>query len=82
MYQLRKAPTETSSMLVRVYEDQLLSMKCVYEWFTRFREGWKNVCDKSRSERPAISDRVENIETVSKLITKDPRLIMRVIGGP
>ncbi|GFY08704.1 histone-lysine N-methyltransferase SETMAR [Trichonephila clavipes] len=32
-------------MLVRVYEDQALSMKCVYEWFIRIRERHGSVSD-------------------------------------
>ncbi|GFV94957.1 hypothetical protein TNCV_1029551 [Trichonephila clavipes] len=45
-------------MLVRVYEDQSLSMKRVYQWCTRFREGRESVSENPRSERPAafVSD--------------------------
>ncbi|GFX20733.1 hypothetical protein TNCV_77901 [Trichonephila clavipes] len=38
---LGKTPKETYEMLVRVYEDQALFMKCMYEWFTRFRKAGK-----------------------------------------
>ncbi|GFW09923.1 HTH_48 domain-containing protein [Trichonephila clavipes] len=65
-FKLGKTPTETYSMLVRVYENQALSMKCVYEWLTRFREGWKSVSFKTRSGRPATSVSDENIEKVRK----------------
>ncbi|GFY15308.1 hypothetical protein TNCV_1571191 [Trichonephila clavipes] len=58
-------------MLVRVHEDQALSMKCVYEWFTHFRESREIVSDKTRSGRPATSISDENIEKVRKL-TKLP----------
>ncbi|GFV53415.1 hypothetical protein TNCV_4494851 [Trichonephila clavipes] len=49
-------------MLVRVYEDQALSMKCVYEWFARFREGQDSVSDNSRCGRPSTSVSDENID--------------------
>ncbi|GFV15497.1 hypothetical protein TNCV_4835231 [Trichonephila clavipes] len=49
-------------MLVRVYGDQALSMKCVYEWFTLFQKGQEIVSDNLRSERLATSFSDENIE--------------------
>ncbi|GFV15381.1 uncharacterized protein TNCV_4834081 [Trichonephila clavipes] len=52
-------------MLVRVYEDEVLSMKCVYEGFVRFREGLDSVSDNPRSGRLAISVSDQNIEKVS-----------------
>ncbi|GFS83320.1 hypothetical protein TNCV_600591 [Trichonephila clavipes] len=70
--QLGKTPTET-------YEGQALFMKCAYEWFARFREGWESVSDNPRSERPTfVSDEI--IEKVSKLITKDCRLTVRMVA--
>ncbi|GFV95252.1 uncharacterized protein TNCV_4586271 [Trichonephila clavipes] len=68
-------------MLVRVYEDQTLSMKCAEEWFARFRQGRDSVSDNSCSERPATSISDETIENVNKLITKDRRLTVRMITG-
>ncbi|GFU72706.1 hypothetical protein TNCV_193931 [Trichonephila clavipes] len=52
-------------MRIEVFEDPVLSTKCAYELFTRFREGWESVPDNSRSKRPANSVSDENI--VSKL---------------
>ncbi|GFV54023.1 hypothetical protein TNCV_3724561 [Trichonephila clavipes] len=37
-------------------------MKCVHEWFARFREGYSSVSDNPRSGRPVISVSDENIE--------------------
>ncbi|GFY12446.1 protein GVQW3 [Trichonephila clavipes] len=79
-FKIGKALTETYSMLACVYEDQALSMKSVYEWFARFREGRESVSDNPHSKRPATSIRDENIYKVSKLITKDRRLTVRMIG--
>ncbi|GFT52946.1 uncharacterized protein TNCV_1460461 [Trichonephila clavipes] len=61
-FKFGKTPTETYSMLIRVYEDQALSMKFVFEWFSRFRGGRESVSDKPRSERPATSVSDENVE--------------------
>ncbi|GFV46275.1 hypothetical protein TNCV_3231641 [Trichonephila clavipes] len=57
---LGKAPKETYVMLVRVYEDQSLSKKCMYEWLARFREGQESVSDNPRSRGLAISVIYEN----------------------
>ncbi|GFU29032.1 uncharacterized protein TNCV_471421 [Trichonephila clavipes] len=47
---------------MRVYEDQALFMKCVYEWFARFRESRESVSDNPRERRPVTSVSVGNIE--------------------
>ncbi|GFV55728.1 hypothetical protein TNCV_755281 [Trichonephila clavipes] len=52
-------------MLVRLYEDQTLSKKCVYEWFARFREGRDSVPDKSVAEdrqSPPVTKSLRNDE--------------------
>ncbi|GFY15661.1 hypothetical protein TNCV_1283091 [Trichonephila clavipes] len=67
-------------MLVRVYEDQELSMKSVYEWFTRFRNARKK-SDNPRGGRLATSVSDENIEKIRQLITKDRQLTVRMIVG-
>ncbi|GFV55304.1 RNase H domain-containing protein [Trichonephila clavipes] len=51
-------------MLVRVYEDQALSMKCVYDWLARFREGRESVSDNPCRGSLAISVRDENVEKI------------------
>ncbi|GFX93915.1 uncharacterized protein TNCV_3412781 [Trichonephila clavipes] len=68
-------------MLIRVYEDQSLSMKRVYEWFARFREGRESVSDNHRSGRLVTSISDENIEKMSKLIMKDRRSAVAMIAG-
>ncbi|GFT02123.1 protein GVQW3 [Trichonephila clavipes] len=78
-FKLGKIWRETYLMLVRVYEDQALSVNCMYEWFAHFREGRENVSYNPRSERPVTSVSDENLEKVSKLITTDRRLTMRMI---
>ncbi|GFV86191.1 uncharacterized protein TNCV_671881 [Trichonephila clavipes] len=67
-------------MLLRVHEEQALSIKCVYEWFAHFREGQESVFDKTCSGRPSTSVSDENIEKVRNLITKDRLLTVGVIG--
>ncbi|GFW77845.1 hypothetical protein TNCV_3404181 [Trichonephila clavipes] len=78
---LGKTSKETYAKLVHVHGDQALSMKLVFDWFSRFREDWESVFDETRNGRPATSVRDENIEKVSKLITKDHRLTLRMIAG-
>ncbi|GFW51353.1 histone-lysine N-methyltransferase SETMAR [Trichonephila clavipes] len=48
-------------MMVRVYEDRAPSMKCVHEWFERFREGRESVSDYTRSGRQMTSVSDEDI---------------------
>ncbi|GFV56508.1 protein GVQW3 [Trichonephila clavipes] len=79
-FKLGKIPKETYVMLVRVHEDQVLSMKCAYEWFARFREGRESVSDKTPSGRPSTFVIDENIEKVKKLITKDRLLTVCMIA--
>ncbi|GFU90028.1 transposable element Tcb2 transposase [Trichonephila clavipes] len=45
-------------MLVHVYEDQTMSMKCVYEWLARFREVQESVSDKPVM-KPVSEENVE-----------------------
>ncbi|GFW73068.1 uncharacterized protein TNCV_831871 [Trichonephila clavipes] len=66
-------------MLVRVYEDQALPMKCV-PVAHQFSKGRESVFDSPRSERLATSVSDENIEKVRKLITKDHQLTEHMIA--
>ncbi|GFT86312.1 hypothetical protein TNCV_3258391 [Trichonephila clavipes] len=74
-----KTPKETYAILVRVYEYQALSMKCVYELLTVF-EKQKSVSDNHRSGRQSISVSDENIEKVRKLILQDCQLTVRMVA--
>ncbi|GFT37299.1 histone-lysine N-methyltransferase SETMAR [Trichonephila clavipes] len=51
-------------MLVRFHEDQELSMKCMYEWFARFREGRKSVSDKTRQEERQLPSVTKTLRKV------------------
>jgi len=55
-------------MLKLVYGDAALTMKTVYKWFERFRNGCELVEDKERLGRPSPSKPQENVERVSKMI--------------
>ncbi|GFW46002.1 HTH_48 domain-containing protein [Trichonephila clavipes] len=77
---LGKTPKETYATLVRAYEDQALSMKCVYEWFAHFREGRESVSENPSSGRLAIPVSDENIEKVRRLITTGRLLTVRMIA--
>ncbi|GFW62967.1 protein GVQW3 [Trichonephila clavipes] len=80
-FKLGKTPKATYVMLVHVHEDQELSLKCVYEWLARFREGRESVSHKTCSGRPASSINDENIENVRKLITKNRQLTVSMIAA-
>ncbi|GFY03086.1 hypothetical protein TNCV_980911 [Trichonephila clavipes] len=75
---LGKTPKETSAMLVRVYEDQAQSMKCVYEWFSRFRKVGKLFLTTplAKDWQPPF---VTKTEKVRKLITDDRQLTVHMI---
>ena len=45
-YKLGKTATETREILVQVYGREAVSIKCVYEWFKRFREGKETAEDE------------------------------------
>ncbi|GFS49753.1 hypothetical protein TNCV_4344471 [Trichonephila clavipes] len=49
-----KTLKESYAMLVRVYEDQALSMKCVYKWFARFPKGRENVSAAEDKRPPSM----------------------------
>ncbi|EZA52903.1 hypothetical protein X777_07709, partial [Ooceraea biroi] len=51
---LKKTFTETFALLKEVYEDNCLSRTQVYDWFTRFKNGWESIEDDSKS-RPKTS---------------------------
>ncbi|GFV44876.1 hypothetical protein TNCV_1340841 [Trichonephila clavipes] len=72
-FKLGKTPEEIYAMLMRVYEDPTLSMKCVYEWFTRFRECRSRV--SLSSGRSATSCREEIIDKVSFTFFDSQRII-------
>ncbi|GFV89251.1 transposable element Tcb1 transposase [Trichonephila clavipes] len=80
-FELSKTPKETYAMMVRVYEDQALSVKCVYEWFTRFQEGMQSVSDNPYSRRLAISVSDENIEKgreIDQRVGRNQATVMRI----
>ncbi|GBO35893.1 hypothetical protein AVEN_243914-1 [Araneus ventricosus] len=54
-FKLGKTVTETREMLVKVYGEDAMSKKCVFEWFKLFRDGKKGVKDDPRSGRPPTS---------------------------
>ncbi|KAJ4444990.1 hypothetical protein ANN_06789 [Periplaneta americana] len=79
-YKLGKTATETHGMLVQVYGREVVSRKCVYEWFKRFREGKETIEDEPRSGRPSTSRTPEMIEKVRQMLTQDQRLTLRSIA--
>ncbi|GBN39598.1 hypothetical protein AVEN_70062-1 [Araneus ventricosus] len=73
-FKLCKMATETHEMLVKVYGVNVVSKKCVFEWFKRFRDGKEDVKDEPRSGRPPTSTTPDNIERVRRMLLDDRRL--------
>jgi len=48
----KKSAKETYEMLKLVYGDAAATMKTVYKWFERFRNGCDSVEDEERSGHP------------------------------
>ena len=44
-FKLDKTLKQTHMVLVHVYEDEELSMKCVYDWFALFQEARESVSE-------------------------------------
>ncbi|GBM61602.1 Putative uncharacterized protein FLJ37770 [Araneus ventricosus] len=72
--------TETLQMLVKVYDVEEVSKKCVFEWFKCFRDGKEDVEDEQRSGRPPTSTTPDNIERVRRMLADDRRLSLRMIA--
>jgi hypothetical protein len=67
-------------MFKLVYRDASVTMKTVYKWFERFRNGCESVEDEERSGRPSTSKTQENVERVSEMIWSNRRLTIREIS--
>jgi len=78
-FKMQKSAKETHKMLKLVYGDAAVTMKTVYKWFKRFRNGCESVEDKGRSRRTSTSKIQENVERVSKMIRSNRRLTIREI---
>ncbi|GBN17328.1 Putative uncharacterized protein FLJ37770 [Araneus ventricosus] len=79
-FKVGKTATETHEMLVKVYGEDAVSKRCVFEWFKRFRDGKENVKDDPRSGRPPTSTTPDNIERVRRMLADDRRLSLRMMA--
>jgi transposase len=61
-FRLQKSAKETHEVLKLVYGDAAVTMKTVYKWFERFRNGCESVEDDERSGRSSTSKTQENVE--------------------
>jgi len=57
-----------------------VTMKTVYKWFERFRNGCESAEDEERSRCPSTSKTQENVERVSEMILSNRRLTIREIS--
>ncbi|GBN03470.1 Putative uncharacterized protein FLJ37770 [Araneus ventricosus] len=76
-FKLGRTATETHEMLVKV---DAVSIKCVFEWFKRFRDGKEDIKDEPRSGRPPTSTILDNIERVQRMLADDRRLSLGMIA--
>jgi len=67
-FKLQKSAKEIHKMLKFVYGDAAVTMKTVYKWFERFRDGCESVEDEERSGRPSTTKTQENVKRVSEMI--------------
>ena len=79
-FKLQKSGEETHEMLKLVYGDAVVTIKAVYRWFERFRNGCKSVEDEERSGRPSTSKTQENVERVNEMIRSNRRYTIREIS--
>ncbi|GBO07733.1 Putative uncharacterized protein FLJ37770 [Araneus ventricosus] len=79
-FKLGKKATETHEMLVKVYGEDAVSKKCVFEWFKRFRDGEEDVKDEPRSGRLPTSTTPDSIERMRRMLADDRRLSLRKIA--
>ena len=66
-FKLQKSAKETHEMLKLVYGNAAVTMKTVYKWLERFRNGCESAEDEERSGRPSTSKTQENVERVSEM---------------
>ena len=76
----KKSAKEKHEMFKLLYGDAAVTMKTVYKWFERFRNGCESVEDEERSGRPSTSKTQENVERVSEMIPSNRRLTVREIS--
>ena len=58
-----------------------MSIKCVYEWFKRFREGKETTENEPRSARSSTSRTPEMIYKVRQMLAQDRRLTLKIDCG-
>ncbi|GBL86312.1 Putative uncharacterized protein FLJ37770 [Araneus ventricosus] len=75
-----KSAKETHELLMTVYEERAVTLKCVYEWFKRFREGRDTIEDALRTGRPTTARIPDNIQNVKKCLVKNRRVTVRMIA--
>ena len=68
-------------MLKLVYGDASVTMKTVYKWFERFRNGCESVEDEERSGRPSTSENQKNVERVSEMIQTGDLLLGKFLSN-
>ena len=53
---------------MEIYGKECMSRTHVFKWHKRFHEGWTDVEDDERSQRPTISETTNNVREIEKIV--------------
>ena len=67
-------------MLIVAFGKSTVSRTQVQLWYNWFKEGWENVNNDARPDRPSTSTTDENIEAVTKMILDNRRITIREVA--
>jgi len=79
-FKLQKSAKETQEMLKLFYGDATVTMKTVYKWFERFRNGCESAENEERLGRLSTSKTQENVERVREMIRPNRKLTIKEIS--
>lgn len=64
-------------MLKSVYGNNVVTLKTIYKWYERFKNGNKSVEDEQRLGHSSTSKTDKNVQKVAKMIHSNRRLTTR-----
>ena len=80
LVQFKKTLLQALEMLQQVYGDNTILHTYVFEWHQRFKEGWKEVNDDSRSRRPSTNRTENDIDWVRQVVRGKRQLTIWMIA--
>lgn len=79
-FKLKKPAKGAHEMLKSVYGDNVVTLKTVYKWYERFKNGHESVEDEQRSGRPSTSKTHENVQNVAQIVRANRRITIRELA--